>query len=199
MSAPGLAAGFADPVHDAQHTFRVALQAFARPTVPQPLSTDALGAPTLPDPAAALLLALSDQTTPVWIDERLDGEGIGAWLAFHTGAPRAVGPAEAAFAVAADSRSLPPFEAFHVGTDLDPHLSTTIIAIAGAGATIDVTADGPGFPAPAAWRAPLTADAIEGWAANTAAFPSGVDLLLVDDRAITGLPRTTRLTRREVR
>ena len=91
-----LSGGFADPVHDAQAAFRNVLDALARPgrrfDLGRPVAGLALG------PAMAhLLLALTDDDTPVWW-QRPDAASMG-WLRFHTGAPLASAPSEAAFAV----------------------------------------------------------------------------------------------------
>ncbi|WOP18802.1 phosphonate C-P lyase system protein PhnH [Raineyella sp. LH-20] len=202
------APGFADPVHDAQQTFRTLLDALARPTtaIPLPVAVTAPGA--LTDGAAAVLLTVADESTPLWLDPTLAGDAdLVAWLAFHTGAQPVDDPALAAFAVVATPSALPPLASFAPGTDEAPHTSTTAIVATGravvgttpAGHTIPAgrtfTADGPGFPVPALWSAPgLPADFAAQWADNSAAFPRGVDLVFAGDDTLVGLPRTTRLT-----
>lgn len=196
------APGFADPVHVAQQTFRTLLDALARPTttVPLPVAVTAPGA--LTDGAAAVLLTLADESTPLWLDPTLaDEDDLVEWLAFHTGARPVDDPALAAFAVVATPAALPPLASFAPGTDEAPHTSTTAIVATGravvgttrTGRTFD--ADGPGFPAPATWSAPdLPADFADQWAANGAVFPRGVDLVFAGDDALVGLPRTARLS-----
>ena len=61
--------------------------------------------------------------------------------------------------------------------------------------TARFTAEGPGIDGIATLAAPWAAGGFaDAWQHNTALFPRGVDLLLVDSSSIVGLPRTTRLT-----
>ncbi|MBP0573397.1 phosphonate C-P lyase system protein PhnH, partial [Mycobacterium tuberculosis] len=77
--------GFAAPVLDAQATFRAVLDALARPGTVMALTRPGLVPPPgLPAAAAAVLLALADRDTPVFL---AGGRAHPAahWLAFHTG------------------------------------------------------------------------------------------------------------------
>jgi alpha-D-ribose 1-methylphosphonate 5-triphosphate synthase subunit PhnH len=188
--------GLADPVHDAQRTFRVALDALARPTVPVALELELAAPGGLTRSAGALVLALCDDSTTIWLDETLSAdEDLIGWIGFHTGARAVEHPSLAAFAVVADSRALPTLGSFALGTDETPHTSTTIIAcVREPGAMIPLRADGPGFPEPALWNAPVGPAFAAEWAANRASFPRGVDLLFAEHTRVTGLPRTTGLT-----
>src|SRR3954452_23394795 len=91
-----LSPGFADAVGDAQACFRLVLDAMAHPGRVQtvrPLSPR----PPLCNAAAAVVLTLIDQETPLWLD--LDAAAARAWIAFHTGAPMIADPTRAMFAV----------------------------------------------------------------------------------------------------
>jgi alpha-D-ribose 1-methylphosphonate 5-triphosphate synthase subunit PhnH len=92
-----LSPGFADTVGDAQACFRLVLDAMAHPgrlqTV-RPLQAP----PPLCGAAAAAVLTLIDQETPLWLDP--DAAAARAWIAFHTGAPVVEDPGRAMFAVA---------------------------------------------------------------------------------------------------
>ena len=58
-----------------------------------------------------------------------------------------------------------------------------------------VTLRGPGIKDQFSAELPLPGgDFIEQWAENRARFPRGVDLLLVRDGTVVGLPRTTRIS-----
>ncbi|WOQ17894.1 phosphonate C-P lyase system protein PhnH [Raineyella sp. W15-4] len=213
------APGFADPVHDAQRTFRALLAALARPTTAVPLPVEVPAPGALTGGAAALLLTVADESTPLWLDPTLAGDhDLTEWIAFHTGARTVDDRALAAFAVVATPSALPPLDSFAPGSDEAPHTSTTVVIAtehpgtdalldvdatsgmdtpgsAGYGAGPAFTAYGPGFPEPTPWRAPdLPADFPVQWAANGAAFPRGVDLVFAADDTLVGLPRTTRLT-----
>lgn len=193
--ATAIAPGFADPVLEAQATFRAVLDALAEPGSERAVA----GIPDAPAPlspvAAALAATLADWETPVWRDAPLSTREIDAWLAFHTGAPATSEPARAAFALIGDPSRLAPFEAFALGTDVDPSTSTTLILqVAGFGAGTRYRLTGPGIETTreiAVLGAP--ADLAARCAADRVLFPRGVDLVLAGPTSVIGLPRTTRL------
>ena len=191
-----ISAGFADPVHDAQATFRSALDALSRPgrcfQVGYSLKGLALG------PAMAhLLLALTDDDTPVWWQRSASVET--AWLRFHTSAPVANMPDAAAFAVVVDAQCMPRIDSFAIGSVESPERSATLLV------EVSSMVQGPAVE----WRGPGIADLqivrIAGlpdnfwtqWQANHAAFPQGVDIVFTCADAAIGLPRTTRVRRLE--
>ena len=184
----GLVPGFADPVADAQSTFRAVLEAMSRPGRVQRLpAPPAPPAPLLPA-AGAVLLALTDAETPVLLDAGPDAE---EWARFHAGCPIVTDPAEAEFALATGTP--PALAALNPGTDEDPHRSATLIL------QVDGLEEGTG------WR--LTGPGIEHehrlhvqgappdfltqWAANRARYPMGVDVILCAGDRIAALPRNT--------
>lgn len=191
-----LCAGFADAVHDAQNAFRGVLDALSRPgrrfAIGSPVKGLALG------PAMAyLLLALTDDDTPVWWQH--SDVASADWLRFHTGAGLAATTGLAAFAVVTDAAALPPLDIFAAGSLESPEHSTTLFIEV---ASLD------GGPA-VEWRGPgireMQTVCIAGlpdkfwaqWQANHAAFPQGVDIVFTCADAALGLPRTTRVRRLE--
>ncbi|GAB3918483.1 carbon-phosphorus lyase subunit PhnH [Microlunatus endophyticus] len=193
------APGFAEPVHQAQLTFRAVLDAMARPT--RPVTVPGITGPDGLTPAgAALLLTLCDDATPLWLDDRLRScaDEVATWLAFHTGTPIMDRPGKASFAVVSSPAALPELGSFAEGTDEAPHTSATVIVLDPVGTTGPAfTADGPGFQRPLDWAAPaLPSDFADQWAGNHARFPRGVDLIIAGTETVVGLPRTTRLTAR---
>ena len=79
MSATISLPGFANPVGEAQMTFRAVLDAMARPGTMHRAGPD-LTAPAPLDPAtAAVLLTLVDNEAPLWIDH--EAAAAGDWLA----------------------------------------------------------------------------------------------------------------------
>jgi alpha-D-ribose 1-methylphosphonate 5-triphosphate synthase subunit PhnH len=188
--ATSVLAGFADPVHDAQGTFRGLLEAMAHPGRIVALPRPAAALPGVDAATASLLLALCDGDTPVWFDSRDDA--IGAWLAFRTGAPVAPGPA-AAFAVALSPASLPALDSFDWGSDEVPEASTTLIVQVGALADAGGwTLRGPGI----ATQARLAVSGLpQAWVPQRrsmqAAFPRGVDVIFTCGDRVAALPRTT--------
>ena len=209
-ACPVRQAGFMDPVHDAQQCFRVLLTALARPCQPQALPPRLPEAPQPLAPAvAAALLTLCDGDTPLWLAPEYNTPAVRAWLRFHTGCPLTDAPAEAAFAAAPSFAALPqgaPLAAFAQGVPAFPDRSTTLLVgiAAVSGTPVPVSdgtafaATGPGIQERALLALPCGAlpqnfDSL--WAANNAAYPLGVDMLLLAPGHALGLPRTTRLAR----
>lgn len=196
MNQHAMSAGFADPVHDAQAAFRAVLEALSRPgqrmALGRPVKGLALG------PAMAhLLLALTDDDTPVWWQQ--EGSDAAEWLRFHTGAPVAAAPAGAAFAVIGDAAALPALEAFAAGSVESPeHAATLLIELPSLSEGPAVQWHGPGIRDMQTVRlAGLPANFWTRWQANHAAFPQGVDIVFTCADAVLGLPRTTRVRRLE--
>ncbi|MCG7309827.1 phosphonate C-P lyase system protein PhnH [Brachybacterium sp. ACRRE] len=212
LSVP--APGLEDPTRDSQQVFRAALEALARPGAPQSVAGPA-GAPDALGPAlAGVLLTLLDAESPVHLAGGLgEDEDVRTHLSFHTGAPIVEDAARADMIVAAPA-DVPRLGGLSLGTDEAPHRSATVIIDARATGTGADTGTGAGT-APSAGTAPnspaleATGPGIEStvvlrtpWArpglieerARLAElFPRGVDLLVVAENTILGLPRTTRL------
>jgi alpha-D-ribose 1-methylphosphonate 5-triphosphate synthase subunit PhnH len=196
-----LGAGFSDEAHGSQAVFRAALQALSHPGRPVALAHDAQAPSRGHAASAAVLLALLDAESRLWVSPALAASDAPGWLRFHTGCTIVDDPAQAQFAwVALGPGELPPLSAFAQGSQAYPDTSTTCV--------IDVPAlheDQPGQLAGWRLRGPgirsearlavsgLPADFAQQWAANHAAFPRGVDVLLATERHLAGLPRTTRI------
>ncbi|HEX3514561.1 MAG TPA: phosphonate C-P lyase system protein PhnH [Trebonia sp.] len=212
----GPAPGFADPTPDAQRAFRAVLDALAHPTRSFPLAGPADPPAALGRGLAAVALTLLDEDCALWLGGALaHDDEVAAWLAFHTGARRVNAAAEAGFVIACPD-ALPPLASLAPGTDEAPHLSATVVLdIRGCTGFPNTglpntglpntglpntglarfSARGPGIDGTAALSAPWAADGFaDAWHRNTAIFPRGVDLLLVDEDTVAALPRTTRLT-----
>lgn len=191
-----IGAAFADPVLQAQSTFRAILDALARPGTVQPLG-EAVDAPApLSAGAAAVALTLCDHDTPVWLDAGLRAnDDVAQWLRFHCGCPLVEKPRDAAFAFARDIEDLPPFDAFNLGSAEYPDRATTIVLqVVSFPGEAKLTLEGPGIRGRTSFcAAPLPADIAERLTANRALFPRGVDLLLVTQTAVAGLPRSVRI------
>jgi alpha-D-ribose 1-methylphosphonate 5-triphosphate synthase subunit PhnH len=143
----------------------------------------------------ALALTLCDHDTPLWLDPELrQSEPVRAWLAFHCGAPLTDEVGAAAFALVSDAALLPRLDRLAQGTDEYPDRSTTIVLACGM-AEQAVVLRGPGIRGELRTVLPLPdGDFLEQWAGNRARFPRGIDLLLVRNGTVTGLPRTTRIS-----
>lgn len=197
MTAAMLAAGFADPVHDAQQVFRAVMMGLAEPGRLQTIDRLPEAPRPLSGAAAAVALALADHETALWLDGPLAASAdVAAYLRFHTGAKLVTDPAEAAFALIAEPARLLPLERFAQGSAEYPDRSTTLILqLTAFGTGPSFTLSGPGIAGTTRFAAePLPADFALRLARNRVLFPCGVDLVLTAGREVVGLPRTTRLS-----
>lgn len=189
-------AGFAEPVNDAQQTFRVALDALSRPGQRGTVERDLPGT-DLGQAMAHLLLALTDDDTAVWWQQAKEAPA--HWLRFHTGARTAAAPRDAAFACITVPASMPGLGEFAQGCTAAPEQSTTLLielpALDGGPA---LQWHGPGIrDACTVGLAGLAADFWTQWQHNHAGFPRGVDVIFTCGSQAIGLPRTTRASRLE--
>ena len=194
-------AGFADPVHDAQGTFRAVLEAMARPTTPQALDVASDASFRTPEPLSpavgAIVLALCDEHTPIWMDPALrDTDAVTAWVRFHTGARLVADPADALFAIASAPDHAPRLADLAQGTDEEPHLSATLLIDATAAAPQgSFVASGPGIDGEQRWDGQgMPSGFLVQWQEGRARFPRGVDVIFTIDVSVRALPRTTALT-----
>ncbi|WP_341675701.1 phosphonate C-P lyase system protein PhnH [Niveibacterium sp. SC-1] len=192
MDLSRLLPGFADPVHDAQASFRSVLHALAEPGRIAELPVK-LSAPFgLGVARAAVLLALSDYDTPVHLAATLREGEAAAWLRFHSGCTLVETTDEAHFLVLDGLAQLPAAEALQLGSASYPDRSATLLVevpeLAEGG---PIRLSGPGIEH-------SRSISVGGWTgattrfmqANRARFPLGVDLLLTCGDRLMGLPRT---------
>jgi alpha-D-ribose 1-methylphosphonate 5-triphosphate synthase subunit PhnH len=197
-SSTPLLPGLPDPVSDSQQVFRAVLDALSRPGSLQSLSVLPPAPPPLAAATGALLLALADADTPLWLAPSVDSPEVRAWVTFHCGAPWAETPAQATYAVFSVHDPLPALAAFGLGTAEAPQLSTTILMQGvhfGDAAFAPWSLRGPGI----ADRTPLCASPLPAgfadlWAENSTSYPQGIDALLLGENTLCGLSRTTALT-----
>jgi alpha-D-ribose 1-methylphosphonate 5-triphosphate synthase subunit PhnH len=191
-----LEGGFTHPVMHAQSSFRAIMDALANPGSIQPLTQPATVLATLGPDLASVLLTLADADTTIWLGETLRSAEISTFVGFHTGAPLTRDPQKSQFAFASTAAELPPLNQFSLGTQEYPDRSTTIVlAVSSLTGGADLTIRGPGIK-DHAHIAPvgLPGDFVAQWFVNRAEFPRGVDLLLVADGGVMGLPRSTRIS-----
>ena len=181
-----LSPGFADPVLDAQASFRAILAAMSRPGRIQRIEAHINPPAPLSSAAAAALLSLADADTPLWLDA---GEELGDWLRFHCGAPITAEIGTARFVLACGPA--PSLASLDAGTDEDPQLGATmILQVAGLMAGDGWRLTGPGIQHEHRLRVlGAPADFLAAWARNNAIFPRGVDVLLCAGDSIAALPR----------
>ena len=182
--------GFADPVLDAQASFRALLAAMSHPGRAHPAGRGLSPPAPLTPALAAVALTLCDADTPLWTDAPEEARG---WLAFHCGCPFVADPA-AAFVL--PLYAPPPLEALAQGTDEEPHLSATLLL------PVAALAEGSGWrlsgPGIAGEARLAVRGAPPGFAAAFAAqrgrFPRGVDVILCAPEHVACLPRSLRLS-----
>jgi len=190
-----LAAGFADPVFDAQASFRALLEALSNPGRIVTLPAESATPEGVPPAVAAALLTLTDFETPVWLPAGLR-PSLGAWLRFHAGAPLVDKPEDAAFAVLTGGDDEPDLSKFRAGDDLYPDTSATVlIACPALEAGAAMVLSGPGIPE----TVPVDPIIVPAnfWPAfrrNCALYPRGVDVILACGNAVMGLPRSLTVT-----
>lgn len=199
LSPLSLASGFANPVFDSQSAFRRSMEALSRPgrvrTLGEGLSAETPLAPA----AAAIILALCDFETPLYLSPSIAAmPGVAEFLRFHTDAPVVREPAHAAFALIDLRVDVLDLSGFAQGTAEYPDRSTTVIALCDsveAGASMSLA--GPGIAGTfEICIAPLPVGFAAQWSVNRAAFPLGVDILFAAGDRVVALPRSTRLVER---
>ena len=196
IPAEALRGGFADPVFNSQSVFRGVLTALSRPGQIVDLPAVVAAPPPLAVGAAAIVAALADDTTPVFLDPPLSHGSVPAWVGFHTGAPVIADPALATFAVVAEPAESRLFHAFQLGTAEYPDRATTLIQqVPNLQGGPELVLTGPGIDGAVRIAPhPLPTNFIKHLQANRALFPRGIDLFLVAGAKIVGLPRSTRVS-----
>ena len=203
-----MGAGFADPVHGAQQTFRVLLGAMSEPGRLHALhdaATDGLAPddaemrPPLGIAMAAMLLTLLDADTPVHLAGALGNDDARAWLRFHTGA-RDVPAAAGMTATLARDVDAALWSALTLGSDESPQSGATLIVevdalsdqpLAGA---IALKLRGAGIASSRNLAVAGLPGAFWQWRiALQAELPRGVDLVFVCGTQVAAIPRSTRI------
>ena len=189
MTAPVLVPAFADPVLNAQMSFRAALKAMSEPgTIAQADFADALD---VMHPATfSLALTLFDDDTKVWLSPSLDTPIVRANLAFHCACPVASEPQQADLAIIA-AGEVDYLAYFRAGTDRDPEQSCTVIVqLDSLEGGQQVVLEGPGIESQRAINPPLCE---RFWSARSQVtdFPRGLDFFMTSQRQLMALPRST--------
>lgn len=189
-----IAAGFVDPVHHAQATFRHILDAMAHPGRIHKLPGGQEAVPGLGSAAVSIALTLADYETPVWLAPGC--RAAADFLRFHCGCRLVTDPQSASFAFASSWDDCPPLSGFNLGDDHEPaHSTTLIVAVERLLAEGNLTLRGPGIAQHHLLdEAALPFDRVTQRAALSDLFPRGLDLILAEGDQICALPRSTRIT-----
>lgn len=182
--------GFANPVTEAQTTFRALLDAMARPGRISPLRAGIKPPAPLNVATAAVALTLVDQETSIY----LDGAMLAAtpWLTFHAGPSITADIGTADFMLAS---RCPDLSQLWTGTDEAPEASATLILqIAALGSGTPYRLAGPGLAEPWILRATgLPDDFVDAWQRNHTLFPRGIDMIVCAGDCLAALPRSVTL------
>lgn len=195
-SPTALQPGFASPVHDAQSVFKAVMRAMSRPGTVVPLATALTPPAPLTPETAALLLALADHETPVWI-EGPAASPAAAFLTFHTGLRITADLPAAAFVVTAPGARLPALAGLAQGTPSYPDRSATLLVPVTRFHAQGLHLTGPGIDGTVAFGFEgMPEDFAETLRRNHAAYPCGVDIVFTAPGAVAAVPRSTRIAGR---
>lgn len=188
-----------EPVHDTQRTFRVLLEAMARPGTVMQLPVAADGAPVSPW-LAAVLVTLVDQDVSLAVTAFDGSDALERFVRQRTAVgSAALDRAEFVVATATDLDPQLPWQLCH-GTLEYPNDGATLLLLtsslaqtsAGGGEVSELSLSGPGVPP--GHRLCLAGLPAALFAARTEAaeYPCGIDLILVDPTGrVAALPRST--------
>ena len=183
--------GFTNAAIDSAHTFRIIMQAMARPGVPVRLKSVLHAPQPLHVTSAAVALTLCDFQTPIWLSPDLRNEKTIQYLRFHTGAPIVDRMEDAHFAFLS-AQEQPPASLFAQGTHEYPDRSATLVIQTRAFDSRGAVLTGPGIKGAVQFGAEgLTADFWLAMAENHARFPTGVDVIFTAPHSLAAVPRST--------
>jgi alpha-D-ribose 1-methylphosphonate 5-triphosphate synthase subunit PhnH len=189
-----IAPGFSDIATSSQSLFRASLSALSRPgrivRIDDAVDIAAPGHKA----AGALLLALLDQDTTLWLSPTLRESSCASFLRFHTGCELTDDHSEADFAWVNDERELPVLASLRQGSDEYPDRSCTLLLqVSRLDSDRQWRISGPGIDGESYFGADLSEEFIAQRIAMQKSFPRGIDLLLSHGDALMGLPRSTRI------
>jgi alpha-D-ribose 1-methylphosphonate 5-triphosphate synthase subunit PhnH len=194
--------GFSELGSKSQEIFRAALHALSHPGELVCISPD-LQVPAGHSGAAGLLLALLDADCTMWMSKSLMNSQLPSWLRFHTGCCIVEDKQLASFAWISDVDHLGPLNAFRQASDDNPEVAATLlIEVSGlstaptdkASESCRWTLRGPGINGFKQLNVSgLEPEFIHDWARNGDNHFRGVDVFLVAQNSIIGLPRSTQI------
>lgn len=195
VQAEALTGGFSNAVFDSQRIFRKMMDGMARPGTQQTIETAVAPPFPLTKATGAVLLALCDHDTPVWLSGALRKTAVPGWIGFHTGAIATDDKRAAHFAVMEAGSTVSAFDLFARGSQEYPDRSTTvIIELPDLEGGPNLSLSGPGIRHVNTISPPGLPEIFPRlWAENNAVFPRGVDVILTAGDKFACLPRTTRI------
>lgn len=190
MSVEQLMPMFSEPVADAQQIFRRLLSAMAEPGTRQNLSS-LPGVSTKQVGAYAIALCLVDNTTTVWLSPAFSSSSFKQSLAFHCGCRYVESAQQAQFVFVHEHELDQVVDSLSVGSDRDPEFSATaIVHIETWDQGVEQIWSGPGIQYSKKVTLPFTPYFWQQRKQKNQ-FPRGIDVLVVGEQCVLGLPRTT--------
>ncbi|MGC9459161.1 phosphonate C-P lyase system protein PhnH [Vibrio genomosp. F10] len=186
--------GFDSPVHDAQQTFRLLMDAVSRPGKKVELLS-ILQFGTVSPAATQVLLTLADNVTPLWFGEAfLNDTALLENLRFHCGSPVADSRSQADLALAL-ANELDEFYGFAMGDDSYPDRSTSvIIEVESFHTGTTLIFSGPGIKGETKVKIEGLSDPlIEAIQTGRGCFPHGIDMFFSCENEVIALPRSTQV------
>ena len=184
--------GFSDPIHDSQRTFRALLDASSRPAKVFNITSDLTTPTGLTLACATACLTLLDLDVQVWLQPGFAPE-VKDWLLFHTGCQFTEQPEKSDFALIHELPSLSQLFSFHQGTAEQPETATTLL--------IQVESWQGGQPVILTGHVNFDKHIItpklpnyfwDFWTKNNQVYPLGIDVFLLAENTVMGLPRTAK-------
>lgn len=193
MTQSDINSAFQDTPVESQQVFRSVMNAMAQPGIIARLDSPIIPPAPLNPAATAILLALADFETSVWLDAAVWASLTATdYIRFHSGAKLTAETGEASFALITDAEHAPALSSFAQGTPDFPDRSTTLILQVSGFSRSGWTLTGPGIETETqlgAW--PLPPGFKDQIADNRRQFPLGVDLVFASADSVAALPRST--------
>lgn len=188
-----LLAGFAQPIEQSQHAFRLILKALSEPGVTVTLPDGPVW-DTLNAASTAVLLTLADQETPLQLCETLKSQQVLTNIRFHTGAPIATRQADICLALWDSQLQTADLTALPHGSEISPEFSTTLVVqIAAPEGGQKLRLSGPGIENQREIAPRLPPALLNYLLERPQRFPLGLDIMLTCGERLLALPRTTRV------
>jgi alpha-D-ribose 1-methylphosphonate 5-triphosphate synthase subunit PhnH len=187
--------GLANTVMDSQRVFRQCLHALSRPGHMLQIYSDAEAPAGVGIAACAILLALPDHDTRVWLSPSF-GVDASAYFRFHTGCPITNNSYDADFALIRAIGELPLLPSFKHGSDEYPdHSAFVIVEVPSIATDHGLRLTGPGILNEARLSIPgVDHEFLTQWMMSRKLFPRGVDIIFTCGAMACSLPRSIQLS-----
>jgi len=185
--------GFQNPTFEGTDVFRKVLKAMSRPGEIQDMKATCGTPLSLNASCAAILLALADMETNIWLSPEVDSPQAREFLSFHTGCRIVENAQLSNFAVLNSETDLGILKNIPLGTQEYPDRSATLIIVVedmkeGNGLTLS----GPGIEEKNYIDFSGISNEFWNWFENNSKkFPLGIDAIFASNDQVAAVPRTT--------